>query len=975
MHGAGRLTWQAFAFASGRKAAKQAQRGQEMVQKKLHVPVVDRAPVELPPLVVVVAGPKGCGKSTLVRSLVKRYSRQNIQDVKGPITVVAGKKQRITFVECGTDLNSMLDASKIADLVLLMISAQTGFTMDTFEFLNMLQVAGFPRVIGVLSHLDGFKDNKALKLTKKTLKHRFWTEIYEGAKLFYLSGLQHGRYMQRDVLNLCRFISVVKLRPLSWRNSHPYAVADRVEDLTPVEQVQLDPKCDRTVCFYGYLRGIPLKLVRGSLQLHIPGAGDFAIEALSGLADPCPLPAGEAKKTKTLNDRQRLIYAPMADLSGIVYDQDAVYIDMPSKNNQQGREEADETASEAEEGCGPDGERMLSRIKRDRRPLDSGIRDSKLTLFRGAAAIGAGDLDSGSEVSEDDNGSGSEAPEDDNDSGFEAPEDGNVSDHDDADDDIYNHNDADPDVVDTFADHDPDTAIIDEALEDGDMLELLRSRFITGALPDGGDDDDDDDEHAGGFEDLEAGEAAAAAPAEDALARKKAELKKKFDAEFDSRFDPAADGDTADKTYYEEMKASLGKQQALNRAAYAAEDPRTREQLEGLQPGTYVRILVARMPCEYMDNFDAHRVVLLGGLLANEASLGYCQARIKKHRWFGKTLKNNEPLVVSAGWRRFQTCPLFSMQDATRNRLVKYTPDHLHCMATFYGPVIPQNTGLLAFRSIAEGQSQFRVSATGVVLEYDQSVRVLKKLKLVGHPHEVHRNTAFVRDMFNSPLEVARFEGAALRTVSGIRGQLKKAERSPPGSFRASFEDKILKSDIVFLRTWYAVKPRPYYNPVQSALDPAWTGMRLNAQVREATQTPLAVRTDSHYRPVERAPRRFNTLKVPKSLQRALPYASKPKLTQPSTKAGRPSYAARRAVVLESAERKALSLLQAISTVSRQKQAKRQAKQSEQRALYQKKVAKETAIKDAKLSDKIRKAVADKARREQRSQNKRRDLK
>ena len=34
--------------------------------------------------------------------------------------------------------------------------------------------------MGVLTHLDGFKDQKKLKKTKKALKHRFWAEIYQG---------------------------------------------------------------------------------------------------------------------------------------------------------------------------------------------------------------------------------------------------------------------------------------------------------------------------------------------------------------------------------------------------------------------------------------------------------------------------------------------------------------------------------------------------------------------------------------------------------------------------------------------------------------------------------------------------------------------------------------------------------------------------------------------------------------------------
>ena len=103
----------------------------------------------------------------------------------------------------------MLDCSKVADLVLLTIDGGYGFELETFEFLNMLQVHGFPRVMGVLTFLDSYTKMGQLQKRKKELKHRFWTEVYHGAKLFYISRLQHGAYNKRDVMNLVRHLSLL----------------------------------------------------------------------------------------------------------------------------------------------------------------------------------------------------------------------------------------------------------------------------------------------------------------------------------------------------------------------------------------------------------------------------------------------------------------------------------------------------------------------------------------------------------------------------------------------------------------------------------------------------------------------------------------------------------------------------------------------------------------------------------------------
>lgn len=118
-------------------------------------------------------------------------------------------------------------------------------------------------------------------------------------------------------------------------------------------------------------------------------------------------------------------------------------------------------------------------------------------------------------------------------------------------------------------------------------------------------------------------------------------------------------------------------------------------------------------------------------------------------------------------------------------------------------------------QSMSSDVKKFRIAATGIVLELNKTFEVMKKLKLVGEPFKIFKNTAFIKGMFNSSLEVASYEGAQIRTVSGIRGQVKKAlKEGQKGSFRATFEDKILMSDIVFCKTWYKMPLQKFYNPI-----------------------------------------------------------------------------------------------------------------------------------------------------------------
>ncbi|KAK2503258.1 hypothetical protein MC885_015920 [Smutsia gigantea] len=155
---------------------------------------------------------------------------------------------------------------------------------------------------------------------------------------------------------------------------------------------------------------------------------------------------------------------------------------------------------------------------------------------------------------------------------------------------------------------------------------------------------------------------------------KKRKLKEMFDAEYDE----------GESTYFDDLKREMQKQAQLNWAEFEDQDE-ARVQYEGFRPGMYVRIEIENVPCEFVLNFDPHYPIILGGLGNSKGNVGYAQMHLKKHCWFKKILKSRDPVIFSVGWRRFQTIPLYSVEDHNgRQRLLKYTPQHMHCGATFW---------------------------------------------------------------------------------------------------------------------------------------------------------------------------------------------------------------------------------------------------------------------------------------------------
>ncbi|KAK9873822.1 hypothetical protein WA026_002180 [Henosepilachna vigintioctopunctata] len=1226
----------AFTFNSVIGAERKFRRKQDINTKKQHIPLIDRTPLEPPPILIAVVGPPKVGKSTLINNLIKLFTKSPLTEVKGPVTIVTGKKRRITLIECNNDINCMIDLAKVADLVLLLCDASFGFEMEIFEFLNICQVHGMPRIMGILTHLDMIKNSKALKTTKKKLKHRFWTEVYPGAKLFYLSGMVHEEYLRNEIKNLGRFISVMKFRPLTWKSTHSYLLVDRYEDLTNQEIVRTNAKCDRNISLYGYIRGVPLKK---QSAVHIAGVGDMRIHELSFLPDPCPLP--EQIKKRALVEKEKLIYAPFSGVGGIVYDKDAVYVELGGSHSHKKKNFVDET------------DNMVTNLIETKGTLDEKIAHSQIQILTGGTKITTKDFvefnDTNDEFSADsenendqykNDNSDTEVSEDEGedklkefpkskkidvggkskkikevtdaldkelaslrkksyteekveDSGrirrkvvftdvltsslsdeekilnensdIEDEDQEFISDHiSDSEseshkiqstqnsvyqeknnihvsntdnrscekgnsihdkitdvlkhlsqkkineDESENHNDIDESDDDnisdeqgsssdsemdseteemkeenttTNAENDENTmgvkwkenlakkaqdaflerqssshnlmklvyGIFDvkikeenkaEISEDNDNFDdgllrkvsnqqkkiimdkeslnaeessllqpwnsltrdwtnpnnkaLIVNCFVTGKwkesedasellkLDDAEDLSDDNSEIYGDFEDLEnetkytqsesgKRKILESENGENAdklqLAEKKRKLKEKFDAEYDN-------GEK--NSYYDELKLTAEKQSQLNKSCFENMPDEIRTDIEGFRPGMYVRMEFKDVPSELINNFDPTYPIVIGSLNIGEENIGYVNVKIKKHRWYSKILKTCDPLILSLGWRRFQTIPMFSkLEDDLKFRYLKYTPQHLGCNAHFWGPITPQGTGFVALQSVdsnpeIQNKQGFRIAATGVVQELDKSTQIMKKLKLIGYPLKIYKKTAFIKDMFNSSLEVAKFEGARIKTVSGIRGQIKKAITKPEGCFRATFEDKIKLSDIVFCRTWYKVDVPEFYNPVTNLLLPlgekdAWQGAKTTGEIKRDKNIRTVVNSDHLYEPIVREEKPFAPLVIPRKLQASLPYKDKPKhgIKLSEKKKATP----RIAVVREPDEQKISNMMKMIKTIHRHKQEKDEQDNQKRREKFKLMKAAQTASKDKNIKSRKKEDMRKKSKQSMSKKN------
>jgi len=812
----------------------------EKSQKKTSIKYTTE--IDKPPLVLAIQGGKGSGKTTLIKSLVKYYTNQNITKVTGSITIRNSKNQRITLIKCPNDINGLDDCAKIADVAITLIDARIGFEMDTFEFISLLKNHGFTSVMGVITHMDEYKQNKSLSKYKKKIKKRFLKDATDKSKLFYLYGIKNNLYIKQQLHTMARFLKVTNPNTPLFRINHPYIICDRY-DITFIKNSNNDDNDDVMVSFFGYVRGAHFNK---NVTIHINGLGDFNIDYIKKMDDPCPIEIVEknGKKKRTLKQKDKNLYAPYCNVNSLEYDRNSGYINIPEKyiTFTKGVKENEDLGND-------EGVKMVRELQDVNEDIDKNINEGDLEIIGGVNIEsdnikGKNDIKGNSKI---------DGMYDKNFNLVNEPNFLNENDDQVLMNEIYNNNgnneldlsiDDDiltgDEILDTYKDNEnKDNYELDF------LIKNARQKFITGA-----------------FDIIE----------EEEEEEKEKDQNKKIE-ENDSKKDIIIQSN-------EEITQEQKEEQIKNDLKLFLNDP---SKYNIYEYGSYIRIDIKKIKQKYINHFSPNHPIIISSLSLQEqeSRLGFLKIKFIKHLWYPKILKTNDPIILSIGWRRFQTTISFCVEDKNmRLRLVKYTPKFGSVNAICYGPLMPINISVIAFQNNLYDKNieNFRICGKGDLIEVNESFNLVKKIKLIGEAEEIYKKSAIIKGMFNSNLEVARYIGAKIQTVSGIRGIIKKQiNLKPEGRFRASFEDKIKKSDVIFLKQWTQVQLIQFYNPIIDYDNKSRKLLRNMFQLRKDNNIELKQNVDSEYKEIVREEQVFPDLVISKNLEKNLPFKTKSK--------------------------------------------------------------------------------------------------
>ncbi|KAL5051478.1 hypothetical protein BDW71DRAFT_193815 [Aspergillus fruticulosus] len=209
-------------------------------------------------------------------------------------------RQNLQYIPAKYDLMSALDACRMADFVVLAVSAHVEVEEQGELLLRSIEGQGISNVIAVVQGLDKINPPKKRPQVAGSLKS-FLNHFFPSVdKVLSIDSRQ-------ECSNAIRSLCTATPKGIRWRDDRSWML---IEDIKWPESAS--PEVDDVV-LTGVVRGKGLKADR---LVHVPGWGDFQIDAITA----APLPTARSKRDDAMNamnvdvsEASQLLDSPSAD--------------------------------------------------------------------------------------------------------------------------------------------------------------------------------------------------------------------------------------------------------------------------------------------------------------------------------------------------------------------------------------------------------------------------------------------------------------------------------------------------------------------------------------------------------------------------------------------------------------------------------------------------------------------------------------
>ena len=231
----------------------------------------------------------------------------------------------------------------------------------------------------------------------------------------------------------------------------------------------------------------------------------------------------------------------------------------------------------------------------------------------------------------------------------------------------------------------------------------------------------------------------------------------------------------------------------------------------GVQAGRRVHVHLRNVPFALQQTYNPSQPLALYSLLRHEQKRTVVDYSITLSSDHPNPLKSKEELILQCGSRRFFINPVFSQSGNTPNNVHKFLR-YLHpgqtAIASFIAPITWGSVPALFFQpSVSTPDTPFNLIATGTSLPASTSRVIAKRIILTGHPYKIHKKLVTIRYMFFNKVDVQWFKALPLWTKRGRSGFIKES-LGTHGYFKATFDGKINPQDAIGVSLYKRVWPR-----------------------------------------------------------------------------------------------------------------------------------------------------------------------